>query len=127
MRHPITVSPAVLESFDPFFRRNEQAGSGVVTSLNLKLFGVREDRASGRGSAIIATSNGKQRSFVMGEEIIPGVTLVSVDFDSVTIEHGGTHEQIFLDQSPPAEIVQPETQAPDGSAEPETASEGNSQ
>ena len=48
-----------LGSFDPFFRL-ETGGSGVVTSLNLKLYGVREDRATGRGSAIIALPDGRQ-------------------------------------------------------------------
>ena len=93
-----------LGSFDPFFRL-ESGGAGVVTSLNLKLFGVREDRATGRGSAIIALPDGRQSSFAVGEEIMPGVTLAEVGFDSVTINHQGSREQIFLDQSTAAETV----------------------
>ena len=82
----------------------------MVTSLNLKLYGVREDRATGRGSAIIALPDGRQLSFAVGEEIMPGVTLTAVGFDNVTISRGGTAEQIFLDQSPPAQTVgAPET------------------
>src|SRR3954464_2106999 len=38
---------SVLASFDPFFRLDGTAGPTVVTSLNLKLYGVREDRATG--------------------------------------------------------------------------------
>ena len=98
---------ALLGSFDPFFRISGQSGPVVVTSLNLKLYGIRQDQASGRGSAIIATPDGLQRSFAVGEEIVPGVTLTSVDFDSVTISRGGTAEQLFMDQSPPAEVVAP--------------------
>jgi general secretion pathway protein C len=105
------VAPAagnVLGSFDPFFRLSAQsAAPAVVTSLNLKLFGVREDRASGRGSAIIGTQDGQQRSFAVGEEIIPGVTLTAVGFDNITVSRGGTAEQLFLDQSPPATVVAP--------------------
>lgn len=101
-------SSAVLGSFDPFFRLS---GGGtapvVVTSLNLKLFGVREDRASGRGSAIIGTPDGQQRSYAVGDEIMPGVTLTAVGFDSVTVSRGGTAEQLFLDQSTPAAVVTP--------------------
>ncbi|HET9427695.1 MAG TPA: type II secretion system protein N [Allosphingosinicella sp.] len=93
-----------LGSFDPFFRL-ETGGSGVVTSLNLKLYGVREDRATGRGSAIIALPDGRQMSFAVGDEIMPGVTLAEVGFDSVTINHQGSREQIFLDQSTVAETV----------------------
>lgn len=103
LRPAMPASPTLLSSFDPFFRLSgEGSAPGVVTSLNLKLFGVREDRASGRGSAIIATPDGTQRSFAVGEEVIPGVRLVAVGFDSVTIDRAGAREQLFLDQSTPA-------------------------
>jgi general secretion pathway protein C len=105
---PVPARPAatgLAEGFDPFFRLSGDAGPAVVTSLNLKLYGVREDRASGRGSAIISTPDGQQRSFTVGEEIVPGVTLHAVGFDHVTISRGGTREQLFLDQSPPAQTV----------------------
>ena len=107
---------ALLGSFDPFFRLSGEAGPMVVTSLNLKLFGVREDRASGRGSAIIGTPDGQQRSFAVGDEIVPGVKLVGVTFDGVTIDRGGVSEQLFLDQSEPATVVgAPATATPLGS------------
>jgi general secretion pathway protein C len=99
------ASTELLGSFDPFFRLSATAGPAVVTSLNLKLFGVREDRATGRGSAIVATPDGTQRSFAVGEEIMPGVTLTAVGFDNVTISRGGTREQLFLDQSSAATPV----------------------
>ena len=101
------VSAALLTDFDPFFRASPTAAAPVVTSLNLKLFGVREDRASGRGSAIIALPDGQQRSFLVGEEIMPGVTLTAVSFDNVTVSRGGAAEQLFLDQSQPATAVAP--------------------
>jgi general secretion pathway protein C len=100
---PVPVD--VFAAFDPFFRLSSQTGPLQVTSLNIKLFGVREDRASGRGSAIISTPDGQQRSFAVGDEIVPGVTLTGVSFDSVTISRNGTSEQLFLDQSPPAPVV----------------------
>ena len=106
---------SVLARFDPFFRLDATAGPTVVTSLNLKLYGVREDRATGRGSAIIALPDGRQMSFAVGEQLMPGVVLTAVGFDNVTINRNGTPEQIFLDQSgtPPAVAV-PETQAAQG-------------
>lgn len=97
-------SSAELGSFDPFFRL-DSGGSAVVTSLDLKLYGVREDRATGRGSAIIALPDGRQTSFAVGDEIMPGVILAEVGFDSVTINRQGSREQIFLDQSTAAETV----------------------
>ena len=111
LRAPMAASTELLGSFDPFFRLSGDAGPAVVTSLNLKLYGVREDRASGRGSAIISTPDGQQKSFAVGEEIVPGVTLKAVNFDSVTISRGGASEQLFLDQSPRATVVQPNAAA----------------
>jgi general secretion pathway protein C len=107
LRPVMPASTGLLSSFDPFFRLSGGNAPVVVTSLNLKLFGVREDRASGRGSAIISTPEGLQRSFAVGEEIVPGVTLVAVGFDNVTINRGGTPEQLFLDQSSSATVVTP--------------------
>jgi general secretion pathway protein C len=95
---------AVLTAFDPFFRLSA-GGPVTVTSLNLKLTGVREDRATGRGSAIIQLPDGRQMSFMVGEEIMPGVTLAAVGFDNVTINRGGAQEQIFIDQSQPATVA----------------------
>ncbi|MGA9583319.1 MAG: type II secretion system protein N [Allosphingosinicella sp.] len=125
------ASTGVLGGFDPFFRLSGAAGPVTVTSLNLKLFGIRQDQASGRGSAIIAASDGQQRSVGVGEEIEPGVTLKTVEFDSVTISRGGSDEQLFMDQSevpatvtptaPPAPsaptppVIQPSTSVEPGS------------
>ncbi|HEX8578810.1 MAG TPA: type II secretion system protein N [Allosphingosinicella sp.] len=95
---------ALLGSFDPFFRLTG-GGPVVVTSLSLKLFGVRQDEASGRGSAIIALPDGTQRSFAVGDEIMPGVKLEAVAFDNVTIARGGASEQLFMDQSKPAQAA----------------------
>jgi general secretion pathway protein C len=112
---------AALGDFDPFFRLSGSTAPLAVTSLNLKLYGVREDRASGRGSAIISTPEGQQRSFAVGDEIVPGVTLTAVGFDNVTITRSGVPEQLFLDQSPPATEV-----GGDGSAPPAAAGAGGS-
>lgn len=95
---------AVLAAFDPFFRLSA-GGPVVVTSLNLRLTGVREDRSTGRGSAIIQLPDGRQLSFMVGEEVMPGVTLAAVGFDNVTISRGGAQEQIFIDQSQPAAVA----------------------
>jgi general secretion pathway protein C len=106
------AAPELLGGFDPFFRLSGSAGPVTVTSLNLKLFGIRQDQASGRGSAIIAGSDGQQRSIAVGEEIEPGVTLKAVDFDSVTISRGGADEQLFMDQSQAPTTVTPPAAAP---------------
>lgn len=115
----LPADSSVLANFDPFFRLSAGAGPAVVTSLNLKLYGVREDRATGRGSAIIALPDGRQMSFAVGEELMPGVTLAAVGFDNVTISRGGAAEQIFLDQSTPAPAAAPGAPAPPASAPPQ--------
>jgi general secretion pathway protein C len=104
--HGSAAARAGAAGFDPFFRLAAPAQDAVVTSLALKLFGVRMDMATGRGSAIIATADGVQSSYAVGEEIEPGVTLKIVSFDNVTIDRGGVAEQIFLDQSVAAPIAQ---------------------
>jgi len=78
------------------------------------------NEASGGGSAIIAGSDGVQRSYAVGEEVSPGVKLVQVLFDHVVLERGGTRESLFLDQSVPAETVgdAPMTAAPAAGATP---------
>ncbi|WP_299328448.1 type II secretion system protein N [Parasphingopyxis sp.] len=111
---------ALFETFDPFFRLEGNA-QAVVTDLDLRLFGVRQDQASGRGSAIIALANGEQDSFSVGDELMPGVTLESVDFDFVTISRNGASEQIFLDQSgsasaPPAQAAASQSAASQAAA-----------
>lgn len=94
---------ALFAAFDPFFRTSAPAGGGgVVTSLSLSLFGVRVNEGSGQGSAIIATPDGVQGSYAVGDEIMPGVLLKSVEFDHVVIDRGGAQETLFLDQSTPA-------------------------
>jgi general secretion pathway protein C len=108
---------SALGDFDPFFRL-AGGGAAVITALNLKLYGVREDRATGRGSAIIALPDGVQSSFAVGDEIMPGVTLTEVAFDSVTISRNGAPEQIFLDQSEPAATAVAAPGAPAGAPAP---------
>ncbi len=102
-------SVVTLKAFDPFFRMSAPSGAAVVTSLPLKLFGVRVDQATGRGSAIIATPDGVQQSFAVGDEVMPGIRLKAVANDSVTIDRGGVAEQLYLDQSVSAAVADTDT------------------
>jgi general secretion pathway protein C len=92
-------------SFDPFFRSDAAQTANVVTSLQLTLFGIRINEASGLGSAILSGPDGVQENYAVGEEIMPGITLNSVAFDHVIINRGGVLESLYLDQSIPAETV----------------------
>ena len=87
---------------DPFYRALPDEGGdgpGRITALPLQLFGVRVNEASAGGAAIIAGSDGVQKSIGVGEEIQPGVTLAAVAFDHVEIDNQGRREQLYLDQS----------------------------
>lgn len=101
---------ALLTRFDPFFRV-APSGAAAVTALPLKLTGVRIDEAMGRGSAIIGTPDGLQASYAIGDEIMPGIRLKAVAFDNVTIDRGGTPEQLFIDQSVAAPVATPKANA----------------
>lgn len=96
-----------LGSFDPFFRQAPGApGTAqspvVVTALDIRLFGVMGNQATGGGSAIIGSPNGQQRVVLIGEEVMPGVVLTGITFDHVTISRGGAVERLYLDQTPAA-------------------------
>jgi general secretion pathway protein C len=104
---PVGSAGPALGSFDPFFRQAPGApGSpqapAMVTSLDIRLYGVTANQATGGGSAIIGPVNGPQRVYMVGEEIMPGVTLTGVGFDYVVISRGGATERLFMDQAPPA-------------------------
>lgn len=104
---PVAGRAVLASGFDPFFRTAGSDGAGVVTSLQLTLFGVRVDEASGRGSAIIAGPDGVQNSVAVGDEIQPGVRLKTVGFDFVVLSRNGVDEQLFLDQSKAAPVAAP--------------------
>jgi general secretion pathway protein C len=109
----IDSSPAAFGAFDPFFRLSGGDGqSSVVTPLNITLYGIRADRASGRGAAIIGLPDGTQSSYAVGDAIMPGVVLAGVTFDSVTIRHNGAAEKLYLDQSQAAPVVGAPAAAP---------------
>lgn len=99
---------ALFTRFDPFFRSSDTgAGSPVVTSLALTVFGIRVNEGSGLGSAIIATPDGVQNSYAVGDDILPGVKLKAVAFDHIVIDRGGVEETVFLDQSQAAPVADP--------------------
>ena len=115
----------VLASFDPFFRLGGGAAApATVTALQLTLFGIRVDEASGRGSAIVAGPDGIQKSISVGEEIQPGVKLQSVAFDHITIDRGGAAEDLFLTQADAPSAGAPAQAGPPGSSGPPSAGVG---
>ncbi|HYI43487.1 MAG TPA: type II secretion system protein N [Sphingomicrobium sp.] len=97
---------AALAAVDPFYRNGPPAAAAAAAStVNLQLFGVRENWGSGGGAAIIGAPDGEQASYAVGEEVAPGVRLAAVFFDYVVLDRGGRQEKLFLDQSKAPEVV----------------------
>jgi general secretion pathway protein C len=109
---PTDARTALFARFDPFYRTVAAEGPGSVTSLSLKLFGVRINEATGLGSAIIETPDHVQSSYAVGDEIIDGVTLKAVAIDHVVLGTGVADELLYLDQSDSVQVVAPGSAAP---------------
>lgn len=95
------VDLAILGRFDPFFRISSAPQGGAAPSDDFKLFGVRADGRGG-GSAIVGTSDGRQGSYLVGEEIAPGVVLRAVAVDHAFLSRGGG--RIRLDFAAPSSV-----------------------
>lgn len=93
------IDQSVLVDFDLFHRDQQglviiQTNSAPETTLDLKVFGMRADSDGKNSSAIIETPDGKQWVYRVGDEIIPGVTLQSVEVDWVILNRNGTTERL---------------------------------
>lgn len=109
---PVEERSGLLAAFDPYYRGDApSAGPTQVTSLDLTLFGVTINRATGDGSAIIAGPDDVQNSYALGQEVAPGAVLAELGMDHVWIESGGQREILYIDQSIPAEDVAPADRA----------------
>lgn len=106
---PAPARAALFAAIDPFNRRaaaqTAQAQDQAVTSLALTLYGTRAT-PGGAGSAIIAGADGIQQVYRVGDEVQPGVKLAGVAFDSVTLDHSGAKELLYIDQSKAAPDAQ---------------------
>ncbi|HYW14532.1 MAG TPA: type II secretion system protein N [Allosphingosinicella sp.] len=91
---PAELQPAaLLTGFDPFFAAAVDSAAPVAAA-DLTLHGLRQDRRTGGGSAIVSRSGGAQGSFGIGEEIAPGVVLKQVGRDHVVVIRNGLDERL---------------------------------
>ena len=103
---PALADRALLARADPFFPAAAGSADNLpVTALPFSLHGVRADSATGRGSAIIATGDGQQQVYSVGDTVGDGVTLAAIAADHVVLDRGGTREALWLDTGG-AETVQ---------------------
>lgn len=87
---------AVLSSVDPFFRSGSPSAPAAGALTDLQLFGTRLGSDGIPGSAILGQSGGDQKSYIVGEEVAPGVKLSSVAFDHVVVDRGGVHQTLSM-------------------------------
>ena len=96
---PRTLSPeaqsAVLATVDPFFRSGSSV-EATAAPVDLQLFGTRLGSDGVPGSAILGPPEGDQRSFIVGEEVAPGVKLAAVRFDHVELVRGGVGQSLYM-------------------------------
>lgn len=140
---PALADRALLSRVDPFFPAMARTDETLpVTALPFSLHGVRADSATGRGSAIIATGDGQQQVYGVGDMLTDGVTLAAIAGDHVVLDRGGTREALWLDSggaapvqtfdpatagaSPPPFDGAPTAGAPPGSPLPPPAEPGQS-
>ncbi len=104
----------LLAVVDPFFpQTGGAAAEAPITALALSLHGLRNDSATGRGSAIISGADGVQTVYAVGDTIggdtaggdtAGGATLVAIERDHVLLDHGGARESLWLDSGEGGEI-----------------------
>ncbi len=95
---PALADRALLGRVDPFFPAAVGTAESLpVTALPFSLHGVRADSATGRGSAILATGDGQQQVYAVGDTLTDGVKLAAIAADHVILDRGGTRETLWLD------------------------------
>ncbi len=105
------VDTTILARFDPFNRPDAVQGPAGAGASGLKLFGVRTGPA---GGAIIAGPDGVQKSYALGQEVQPGLTLTGVADDHVVLNRAGVGSRLYFEtQTPGVTLSPPPPQAAD--------------
>jgi general secretion pathway protein C len=100
---PASAQLALLSTFDPFATAQGPAAAAApaAAASGFILFGTRMSLGGGPGSAIIAGADGVQNSYATGEEVAPGVRLLSVGFDFVLIGGNGAEQRLAMEGADP--------------------------
>ncbi len=107
-------------NFDPFHRNQtivddiiEVGTDAPETTLNLKLFGRR---VGPKGSAVLQTSDGAQKTYSIGDEIIDGVTLKAVHPGYIVLSQSGRIERLTFERESETSLLTPDTASDDGAS-----------
>lgn len=93
----VATPPVDLAAFDPFFG-TDGAEPPPPLAFGLVVHGIRQGFGFDRGAAIISTPGGEQRSFAVGDEIVPGVRLSAVGPAEIVISRHRALETVPLAQ-----------------------------
>lgn len=96
---PETAQLALLSTFDPFSTQAAPAAAAAAAApaTGLTLFGTRMSMGGAPGSAIIAGADGVQNSYSVGDEVAPGLRLLSVGFDFVLVGANGSEQKLVME------------------------------
>ncbi|TJY61133.1 type II secretion system protein GspC [Sinimarinibacterium sp. CAU 1509] len=96
-----------------------KAENAPDTRLSLTLMGVVADASPEQSRALIASSNGEEKSFSIGDDVTSGVKLENIYADRVLLSRQGQFETLRLDKNAPsrapAPTSGPDTSSPDAS------------
>lgn len=102
---PKLLSPeaqlALIASVDPFFRPGAMPDAAAAAPSDLKLFGVRAGAGLVPGAAVLGPSDDEQKSYVIGEEVAPGIILSAVNFDHVVLKRGNAPLTLYMEGAEP--------------------------
>lgn len=88
--------------------RRGGAGADAASTLSLILRGTVAESDPKAGLAVVAGTDGGERAFRVGEDVLPGVRLVAVLPDRIVLSRGGAEETLRLPRertAAPAEAV----------------------
>lgn len=114
-----TASSRSIASWHLFGETPRRAGAGAeaASTLSLILRGTVAESDPKAGLAVVAGTDGGERAFRVGEDVVPGVRLVAVHPDRIVLSRGGAEETLRLprERTPaPAEMVRPAPAAAGG-------------
>lgn len=109
---PVTVLPSARSSYDvgPIADAHlfgvyqpgaGDAASAPETRLSLNLLGILAATGSGQSRALIASSDGNEKPYAIGDDVVAGVSLQAIFPDRVVLSRGGLLETLRLNKDAP--------------------------